>query len=279
VKTGELLVPETMPYVGDRARASIRNQYLAGADHKALAISPGPIGFSFGQTDDEAAKTAALDTCQKRADAVQPPRKCEIFAVGNEIVSARAHPPLPPQPWTAHDAAVERPFVAKDVPFVRESVHALYDRNYAPGKRYKALAISTTGSSSFYTGQDSDDEAVRRALENCGMAAGLACMTVAIDDVFVLPVPATMKAVAMFRAENNYVVAATSRREVAQQLAGAPNSWNAVAVGSAGRPGLAIKAANEVEATTKALAECAKLDANCRVIAIGPFAVVPGEPN
>ena len=41
---------------------------MPAADHKALAISSGPLGFITGQPDDETAKIAALDICQKRAD-------------------------------------------------------------------------------------------------------------------------------------------------------------------------------------------------------------------
>ncbi len=50
---------------------------------------------------------------------------------------------------------------------------------------------------------------------------------------------------------------------------------NAVAVGVAGRPGLALKAANEQDAVNEALGSCVKRDSDCHVIAIGPFAVGP----
>ena len=51
--------------------------------------------------------------------------------------------------------------------------------------------------------------------------------------------------------------------------------WNAVAVGTAGRPGLGLKAADEQTAVNSALADCAKRDSDCHVIAIGPFMVGP----
>src|SRR5258707_10702286 len=41
----------------------------------------------------------------------------------------------------------------------------------------------------------SPEEAVRRALENCGFVTGVPCMVVAVDDVFVVPVPTALKAV------------------------------------------------------------------------------------
>jgi adenylate cyclase len=39
---------------------------------------------------------------------------------------------------------------------------------------------------------------------------------------------------------------------------------------------LALKAANEQNAVSESLGNCARLDSNCHVIAIGPFSV---EPN
>jgi adenylate cyclase len=48
-----------------------------------------------------------------------------------------------------------------------------------------------------------------------------------------------------------------------------------VAVGAAGRPGLGLKAPTEQSAVNDALADCAKRDSNCQVIAIGPFSVGP----
>src|ERR1700722_9553567 len=82
------VVPETIPFIADRARAIVRNEYIPAADHKALAISSGPIGFITGQANDDTAKSLALDVCQKRADALPQPRKCELYAVGNAVVYA-----------------------------------------------------------------------------------------------------------------------------------------------------------------------------------------------
>jgi adenylate cyclase len=70
----EALVPETIPFIPDRAREAVRGAYLPAADHKALAISTAPIGFSSGQADDATAESLALDMCQKRADALAQPR-------------------------------------------------------------------------------------------------------------------------------------------------------------------------------------------------------------
>ena len=55
----------------------------------------------------------------------------------------------------------------------------------------------------------------------------------------------------------------------------ASSGWNAVAVGAAGRPGLALKATSEQNAINESLAKCVKSDSDCHVIAIVPFAVGP----
>ena len=82
---------------------------------------------------------------------------------------------------------------------------------------------------------------------------------------------------AFFKAAGNAVISPDVRDEIARKLADASTGWNAVAVGSAGRPGLGLKAANEQAAINAALGDCVKRDSDCHVIAIGPFAVGPNQ--
>ena len=100
-------------------------------------------------------------------------------------------------------------------------------------------------------------------------------MIVAADDVFVVPVPTTLKAIGFFRAERNPSIAADARDDLARRLADASSGWNAVAVGTSGRPGVGLKATSEQNAVNDALGNCVKRDTDCHVIAIGPFAVGP----
>jgi hypothetical protein len=90
----------------------------------------------------------------------------------------------------------------------------------------------------------------------------------------VVPIPTTMKAAAFFQAASAPTIAPGSREDVAHRLANA-RGWTAVAAGADGRPGVAVEAANEQAAIDGALADCAKQDRSCRVIAIGPFTVEP----
>jgi adenylate cyclase len=99
------------------------------------------------------------------------------------------------------------------------------------------------------------------------------CAIIAADNVFVVAVPATMKAAGFFRAATEQAIAPAERDDVARRLAGNPGGWNAVAVGLRGHAGLSLKAGSEAEAVSQALADCGARDQECRVIAIGMFSV------
>jgi adenylate cyclase len=48
-----------------------------------------------------------------------------------------------------------------------------------------------------------------------------------------------------------------------------------LAAGAAGRPGIAVRAADEAAAVKGAMADCERQDRDCKVIAIGSFTVQP----
>ena len=249
---------------------------MPAADFKAFSLNIGGFNaFVTAQPSEEAAKAAAVEQCQKRADAAQSPRKCELYAVGNTIVYARGRPPLPPMPWVRHDAVTEQPFVAKNVPLTREVGKTRLEATYEPARKNKAVALGPGGALFFPIALDSVDEAARRALESCGGIAGVPCMIVALNDNFVVPIPTSLRPTGFFKVAGNTMIAADARDDVARRLAEAQSGWNAVAVGVAGRPGLGLKAATEQGAVNDALADCARRDGNCQVIAIGPFSVGP----
>ena len=276
LSTGERFSAETVPFVQDRIRAVLANEYVAAAEPKALALNQnGMIGLG-SAANEEAAKKAALDQCQQRADAVHSPRKCEIYAVGSAVIYPHGRPPLPPLPWIKRDPSIEKPFAPAAMPFMRDQARGRLESSYVTGKKPKAIAMGPGGNDIFYTDGASVAEVVRRALETCGALAGVPCRIVAVDDSFVVPVPTIMKATGMFHPSDNSAIASDARDDVMRQLAEASTGWTAVAIGSAGRPGLALKAASEPDAVNGALADCTKHDGNCHIIAIGPYTV---EPN
>jgi len=271
----ELLVPETVPFIPDRQRLAIRTAYMSAPDHKALAISILQASFVTDQKDDETAKAAALDACHRATDPIVHGMPCDIYAVGDRVVYARGHPPLPPEPWLVRDTSIETPFAAESIPLATDAVRANLLKFYRNGRTPKALAISPQGMAGWFAAQGSQDEAVRRALEQCGGRAGVACAVVAVDDVFVVPIPATMKVVGLFRATGNAAIVPEARDDVAHRLRNAMSGWNAVAAGAGGRPGLMLRAGSEQQAIDGALADCGRQDRACRVVAIGPFMVEP----
>jgi hypothetical protein len=274
-RQAEALVPESIPFVTDRQRNNIRSEYMAAPDHKALAISTGPIGFTSGQADDETAKSVALDICQKRVDALPQQRKCELYALGTTVVYAGGRPPMPPAPWVRHDPATTKPLIANDIPLMKPPGKAAVEKNYLSGRASKALALGPFGGFYFVTNQESPDEAVRRVLELCGNNAGVPCLAVAVNDDFVVSIPMTMKVVGFFQPVSTTAIAPELRDDVARRLANG-SGWTAVAAGAGGHAGVMLGAANEQDAIAGAMTDCAKHDSACRVIGIGPFAV---EPN
>ena len=273
---GEKFVPEAMPFIGNRTRTALTNEYLPAADYKAVATTINGINaFVVGQPSEEAARTAAIEQCTKRAEQSNAPRRCEVYAVGNTVVYTHSKPPVPPLPWIKHDPVTERPFVADEMPLIRDQGKTRLENGYTPGRRTKTIALGPGGQFFFSTAVETVDDAARRNLEACGALAGVACMIVALDDVFVVPVPKTMKVTGFFRPADARMISADARDDVFRKLNEASSGWNAVAVGAAGRPGLSLKAASEQNAINEALANCVKSDSDCHVIAVGPFSVGP----
>jgi hypothetical protein len=269
------LVPEMVPFIRDRDRAAIGSEYLPGPEHKALAISFSRMGFTTGQQDDETAKRAALANCTRTTEAIGSKNRCEIYAVNNNVVFSGGNLPMPPAPWLIRNPSIERPFAAKDLPFVSDSQRASWEKIYSPAGKSKALALAPDGGGFYYMNVAHPDEAIRRALEACGHNAGVACMIVAVDDVFVVPIPLKMKATGFFHVGGNGAIAPELRDGLTRRLGTATNAWNAIAVGANGRPGLVLNAADEDAAIEGALTDCGRQDRNCRVIALGPFSVEP----
>ncbi|MBR0782816.1 adenylate/guanylate cyclase domain-containing protein [Bradyrhizobium iriomotense] len=266
---------DSVPFINERVRNYLAGDYSAAGDYKAFALNVGGFtGSALNQPNEEAARNSAIEQCQKRADAAQSPRRCEIYAVGNNIVYAHGKPPMPPAPYFRHDAMTERAFASKDFPIVRDPQKVRLENMFVPAAKSRAVALGPGGQYFMVLGASSPEDAARRSLESCGAIAGVACMIVAIDDNFVVPIPTLLRITGFFHAASNPSIIADARDEVVRKL-GDAMGWNAVAVGTAGRPGLGLKAADEQTAVNSALADCARRDSDCHVIAIGPFTVGP----
>ncbi|MBW7974881.1 adenylate/guanylate cyclase domain-containing protein [Bradyrhizobium sp. BR 10289] len=269
------LVADSVPFINERVRNYLAGDYSASGDYKAFALNVGGFtGSVLNQPTEEAARNGALEQCQKRADAAQSPRRCELYAVGNNVVYPHGKPPMPPPPYFRHDAMTERAFVSKDFPMVRDPQKVRLENMFVPAAKSRAVALGPGGQYFWVLGAPTPEDSARRALESCGAIAGVACMIVAVDDNFVVPIPTLLRITGFFHAASNASIIADQRDDVVRKL-GDAMGWNAVAVGTAGRPGLGLKAADEQAAVNSALADCAKRDSDCHVIAIGPFTVGP----
>lgn len=272
--TGKLAA-DSVPFINERVRNYLAGDYSAAGDYKAFALNvAGFTGSALNQPNEEAARNGAIEQCQKRADAAQSPRRCELYAVGNDVVYAHGKPPMPPSPYFRHDAMTVRAFASKDFPIVREQQKVRLENMFVPAAKSRSVALGPGGQYFMVLGAASAEDAARRSLESCGAIAGVACMIVAVDDNFVVPIPALFRIIGFFHAASDPSIVADARDDVVRKL-GDAMGWNAVAVGTAGRPGLGLKAADEQTAVNAALSECAKRDSDCHVIAIGPFTVGP----
>ena len=279
-KPDEALVVGNIPFISDRDRIDVDALYVPAQDHKALAISYSKIGMTTGQADIETAKNGALDNCRKALEVARINNNCELYAVGNTVVYKLGHPRMPNPPWFRSDPSIEQPFNGKDIPLVGEGVRSVIEKNYPDRPKSKALALSPRSQlPAFFTyfGSPSQEEAARRALEGCGASAGVPCMIIAVDDVFVVPIPTMMKAVGFFQIAGNALIAPGSRDDVARRLATGTSGWSAVATGANGFAGVVPHAATEHNAIEGALADCSRHDRGCQVIAVGPFSVVAAE--
>jgi adenylate cyclase len=271
-----MLVPELVPFISDDDRARLRDVYMGAPDYKALAIGPVNVSFVTGQPDKATAEAAALNVCQQIADRQRdrvalPHVDCELYAVGNEVVSNRGYPPMPVPPWLVRDPTIESSFELSRVPLLTQRRRP-FVKPFQDWRKPRALAMSATGRYGSATGKTTE-EAIRRALEWCGHNSGVACILLAIDDVFVLPIPSLMKVVGLVQSGPLDVIAPELRDDVARRLHNSTSGWNAVAVGASGRAGLKLGAGSEQAAIDGALEACGNQDRECRVIVLGPFLV------
>jgi len=271
------LIPETVPFVRNADRGAIRTEYLPAPDHKAIALSYNRIGFTTGQVDDETAKTAALDSCKRAQEALKSSNPCWLYAVGNTVVFTGGSPPMPSAPWVMRNPAIETPYAAENLPLLNDAQRAGWGKAYARITQTKVIAMSPRGLAFDYYG-GTEEENIRRSLETCGHAAGVPCKIIAIDNIFVVPIPTTMKVAGFFNASTSSEVAPEMRGALVERFANAANAWNAVAVGVTGMPGTALNASDEKNAVAQALEHCSTRDRECRVIALGPFEVAPIGP-
>lgn len=271
IPPAKLFAAEAVPFVPDAVRQRLQREYVGGAAPKALAISRGngTAWFVTAQVSEDEARRQALATCIRSA-----PEPCEVYAVGDRIVSDKGPPPMPAKPYVP--PAGQRytlPFAPERVPLagpgMRDRLRAEYDNAAA----FKAVAVARTGTVGFSTSRATEDEAVRTALETCGDLAGSPCAVVAVGDSIVAPFPETTTVTGLF--DPGALPLPQSDRDRVGQAYAQGGGWKALALDRAGKVGMALNRASEAQATQDALAECrAQGGQDCLVQAISVFAVI-----
>jgi hypothetical protein len=272
------LVPETLPFIANRDRQRIRDEYMTAPDYKALVMTMLDPFFVTGRASQEAADKAAMEACEsaaaawaKRRTLSQVERTCTLYASGTVVVAQGSSPPVPPKPWI--NPSGERPFAGADIPLIAQGSRDSAETRYRRAARPKAFVVGPDGRFYFSNGQSSAEEAVRRTLERCGRISNAPCLVVAVDDIFVATIPTLARAVGLYRQDALPGAQAGERAEVARAFAGSTRGWNAVAVGAGGHAGIKLGAATERAAVDGAMEDCAKRDRDCRIAVIGPFLV------
>jgi len=271
IPPGKVFSPETVPFVPDAVRQRLQREYVAGAAPKALAISRGngTAWFVTAQISEDEARRQALATCIRSA-----PEPCEVYAVGDRVVSDKGPPPMPAKPFVPPaNQRYTLPFSPERVPLAGPGMRDRLRAEYDDAAAFKAVAVARTGTVGFSTSRATEDEAVRTALETCADLAGSACAVVAVGDSIVAPYPETTTVTGLFDPQA-LPLSQADRDRVAQAYAQG-GGWKALALDRAGKLGMALNRASEAQATQDALAECrAQGGQDCLVQVISVFTVI-----
>jgi class 3 adenylate cyclase len=172
--TNKVLDPDAIPMIPGFARTRVREVYLSGPEHKALALSGlGNIGMAIGRETDDVARSEALSSCNSAQRG-----SCEIYAVGNAVVWTFSDPPMPQGPYVPTVLGPKIPFDPDKVPLLANPGRDFVVRNYNPSES-SALAMGQTGGWS-YMKDDNAELSARRWLQICGFYEHGPCTTIAV---------------------------------------------------------------------------------------------------
>lgn len=254
-----------MPFLQDSARQTVASIYGNQPLHKAIAISRDGLGnwnMRWGHASPAEASEEALRQCAQAANG-----PCDLFALDDEVVWPTGTIPMPPAEALA---PMERhgPLSIEALPLTTEEQAAGLGRALAQGQANSAVAMNESGRLTWYAGQASEREAVRRALERCGYLSRAACQLVAVGGERVVEWPSTRTVTGVDANAGVIPDAAEARRYLAAR------DWKAVAVDGGGKAYAATDHASETAAVAAAMAACEAAGKPCRLALIGPFTVV-----
>jgi class 3 adenylate cyclase len=252
-----------VPLVTDRVRGAL-SDFAREPSFKAIAISRIGWGVVSGASDTISAEREALDLCRKR----DQKGDCRIYALGNRVV----WPPLRlPLPADLHAEPLNVPLVPQQLATVRGMPNAAGLQAYLAEGNHKALAISDNGFSSMKD-RETQEEAIRLAIERCSDFARAPCLLVSVDGFLSVRVPVTHGAVRPFTLAGETEMSEADKERIGQIYGG--KDWRALARGASKQ----WYAVNEMESETAAvdavLKACHAVEQDCKLWAIGNFRVV-----
>jgi hypothetical protein len=260
-------IAEEVPFVSSKTRILLKDRYQSAAESKALAVNfSGIFGYAVSWSSEEIAQQEALRLCKENADASGSVLGCRVYAVGDRVIYEP--PPTPPLPWILpSDPTVERPFAAREMPLIDDVAKARLERKYVPASENKSIAIGPYGEMVFIGGAENIEDSLRQTLQGCGAIDRVACIIIAVNSTFVVPVPRTFKVTGFYQDR-------VDRQGNPHARSVNPTSgWSAVAIGKRGRPIATYGALSEAIAIKDTLTNCEKEDGDCHIVAIGPFSV------
>jgi class 3 adenylate cyclase len=252
-----------VPLVTDRVRGALAD-FAREPSFKAIAISRIGWGVVSGASDTISAEREALDLCRKR----DQKGDCRIYALGNRVV----WPPLQlPLPADLHAEPLNVPLVPQQLAAVRGMPNAAGLQAYLAEGNHKALAISDNGFSSMKD-RETQEEAVRLAIERCSDFARAPCLLVSVDGFLSIRIPAAHGAVRPFTLAGETEMSEADKVRIGQIYGG--KDWRAMARGASKQWYAVNQMESETAAVDAVLKACHAVEQDCKLWAIGNFRVV-----
>lgn len=270
--------PDDVPFLPDFRRRALAN-YAGDEGYKALAISiRGIIAMATRRIDNETARRAALEECDKivlrEVPVFRDYDRCMIYAVGNEVVWSFRQPPTPPYPYVpSKRPSPPIPFDPTTAPLLNVPARDRLAEHYLKAVHSRALVLGRNHFD-WWTPSDNDADAIRRNLQICGHLTGRPCVVYALNNDALVQTPTMMRPVNILTPTDIGSLDPNQHEAVMRYLIA--NDWRAIAASSTGRLGIASDHASEKDAVAAARQACAQAGGtDCTVVAIGPFLVEP----
>ena len=253
------VVAERVPFVSDKTREMLRDQFTNAPEHKALALSRDGLGVVVGAASKEQAMLLAMEKCEAQSKAGY-----EAYASDDALVWTRPFPPSP-EPMRVTGAY---PIDLDHLPRVSKDDLAWAGQSFVPGRGPKALAVGVGGQLGWAFNTSSVAEAIRRAMERCFDRSGSACLLYAIGGQATEQMPrshAVVGYVDWTTISNDDLVTLQTRYRGAD--------WRAMARNENGGFFAASGEMTEDDAAAAALTQCRASSVPCHLYAIGSFLV------